>query len=194
MKANGSSIGGKDLAVERQLPCKLTETELLARGESMAESELQIDKLKADRRATNKQILEQVDLRNKLAHTIEAGEEMRNVTCRWKARESEKLWRLVRTDTDAEVENRPMNAADLQGNLSFPSDEGDDGPGEVERAEPDFLDTSDDADGDVDASLSEQIAAADKKLTASKRKPKVSKLKGKPVKAKGKANGRRAHA
>lgn len=123
-KANGSSsIGSKGAAVERQLPCKLTDLELLERGESMAEAELQIDALKADRRAVNKQINEQVDLRNKLAHAIESGEEMRVVTCRWNADESQKLWRLVRSDTDEEIEQRPMNAADLQGSLSFPSDD-----------------------------------------------------------------------
>lgn len=128
-KANGSSsIGSKGAAVERQLPCKLTDVELLERGESMAEAELQIDALKADRRAVNKQINEQVDLRNKLAHAIESGEEMRVVSCRWNADESQKLWRLVRSDTDEEIEQRPMNAADLQGSLSFPSDDVPDAP------------------------------------------------------------------
>jgi hypothetical protein len=170
-KANGSSIGTKGVAVERQLPCKLTEAELLERGESMAEAELQIDSLKADRRAVQKQINEQIDLRNKLAHTVDSGEEMRVVQCRWQAAESQKLWRLIREDTDTEIETRAMTAADLQGSLSFPADD-------------------DDAPAPVKSELQEQIAKADKRLAATKKK--TAAVSGKS-KGKGKSS-HRAHA
>lgn len=173
MKVNGASIGDKGLAVTRQLPCKLDDQELLDRGDDMANAELQIDKLKADRRATNKQILEQVDRRNKLAHTIESESEMRDVSCRWHPRESEKQWELVREDTGVVVETRAMTAADLQGNLLAPVDGGDAYP---------VAPTSE---------LQKQIKDATAKL------PKKPAVKSPKVKAKGKgkskANGR-AHA
>lgn len=195
-KDSGSNVSKPGVAVERQLPCELTETELLERGEQMANAEIEIDKLKSNRRAVNKQIAEQADMRAKYAEAIEAGEEMRLVICHWKAFESEKLWRLFRDDTSVEIESRPMTAADLQGNLEFPSESnsgamiGDIGLIERGDGSVDFLDIDDDDDGDglVPMSpLQKDIAAADVKL-ASKRKPLAKvKPKPKPVKAKAKS-------
>jgi hypothetical protein len=110
-------VGDSDIAIERNLPCKLTEAELLARGDAMAAAELKIDTLKAERRGVNAQIREQTDERNKLAHTIESELEHRPVICKWIADFTHNVFRLVRQDTGDEIETRPMTAADRQGAL-----------------------------------------------------------------------------
>lgn len=108
-----------DLALERELPVKLVVSELLERGEAMAECELQIDKHKAQRKAVNALISKQVDERAKLAHTIESGVETRMVLCKWIGDYAKNVWNLVRQDTGEHVDSRPMTAADRQSGLPF---------------------------------------------------------------------------
>ena len=104
----------EDLAVERELPVKLTTDELLERGEAMADCEFEIDKQKAVRKGVNAIIRAQTDERAKLAHVIESGVETRKVVCKWVGDYARNVWRLVRQDSGGMVDSRPMTAADRQ--------------------------------------------------------------------------------
>ena len=104
----------EDVAIERELPVKLTTDELLQRGEAMADCEFEIDKQKAVRKGVNAIIRAQTDERAKLAHVIESGVETRNVICKWIADYPLNMWRLVRQDTGQQVDSRPMTATDRQ--------------------------------------------------------------------------------
>ena len=124
MANNGKSVND-DVSIERELMVKLTDDELNIRGESMAEAELKIERLKLDRKRVNALISEQVDLRNKHAHVIDTGEESRTVICKWIAVDKENRWSLVRQDTGAEVETKAMTAADRQQPIDFAVDGGE---------------------------------------------------------------------
>jgi hypothetical protein len=113
----------KDVPVERKLPCKLTEDELLARGDAMAQAELEIEELRARRKALNTEIRDQVDLRARLAHVIEAGVEDRAVVCKWIDNFAANQSLLIRQDTGAEVESRTLTASELQTEFDLASGE-----------------------------------------------------------------------
>jgi hypothetical protein len=100
--------------VVRELPCELTDAELLERGESMAACEGAVDELKAERRRLNASIREQSDRRADLAKIIESKTETRDVPCVWEPDYDLKRYDLIRTDTKAPVEQREMPEADLQ--------------------------------------------------------------------------------
>jgi hypothetical protein len=104
---------------QRELSVELTEAELRERGDRMAEAELQIETLKGERRELNAAIKAQVDLRAKLAHTIDSGVEARDVRCKWIEDFDKNCWRLVRQDNGATVDTRAMTAADRQGQLGL---------------------------------------------------------------------------
>jgi hypothetical protein len=150
-KGNGSGNGlDTDVAVERELPCKLTESELLVRGNTMADCELKIDVLKGQRSGVNAEIRKEVRERNKLAHTIEAGVELRTVLCKWIGDYKQNVWHLIRQDTGDEVETRAMTAADRQTGLPLDGE-----------APPPPADDDDDLDHDPDAELDADPAAND---------------------------------
>lgn len=138
-RGNGAATTpiNEEIAIERELPCRLTDDELRMRGDAMAEAELAVDLLKDERRALNKKILAHTDARNHLAHVIEAEVEPRMVVCKWIPSFEENVFRLVRQDTGEVVEQRPMSAADRQGSLPIDPD-----------ADPD-VGTDDDAGDDV---------------------------------------------
>jgi len=127
---NGSSTPRKH--EERELPVKLNEKELLLRGDEMAECELNIEALKIERLQLNKKIKAQIDQRGKLGHTIDRGAEDRPVRCEWRPDFAKNVFRLVRLDTQEEVDTRAMTGTDRQGNLAAVSDvdepDGDDTP------------------------------------------------------------------
>jgi hypothetical protein len=100
--------------IERMCPVKLTDEEVLERGARMALEELQIDELKLERKALNAKIAEHVAERSKLAHLIESGVESRPVPCHWEVNSKAELVILLRNDTGAELESRPLTAADRQ--------------------------------------------------------------------------------
>lgn len=116
-RTNGGG-GGKTRSFEqRALACKLSEQELLKRGEEMAEAELAIEKLKLDRTDLNNQIKVAVKRRADLAHVIDTGEEERDVKCEWLKDFKQNCMRLVRTDTSGEVETRALTASERTGEL-----------------------------------------------------------------------------
>lgn len=112
----------KEVSVERELAVKLTEKELLERGDKMAEAEVEIEGLKAERSKLTGAINTQVKLRNELGHVIEKGEEKRTVLCKWHKNFAQNCWQLIRQDTGKEVEVKPMSAADRQSEIEFPTD------------------------------------------------------------------------
>lgn len=113
---NGSSSTRK--TEERELQVKLTEKELLARGDEMADCELAIETLKIERLQLNKRIKAHIDQRGKLGHVIDSGAEGRTVKCEWRPDFAKNVFRLVRTDTGEEVDTRAMTGTDRQGSLN----------------------------------------------------------------------------
>lgn len=116
---------------QRELMCKLTEPELLTRGEDMAAAELQIAALKEQRRGLNGKIAAQRTTRAKLAAAIEEGEESRMVDCEWADDFEHNVFRCKRKDTGVEIATRTMTVDDRQMALEI-----DEVTGEVTPAEP----------------------------------------------------------
>lgn len=108
----------------RELPCALTETELLEYGEEMAACELEAERLKDERKHINERIAAKVERRAELAHVIDAKAETRDVPCKWIEDFAHKCWNLIRQDTGEQVDQRTMSADDLQEDLF----DGDDPP------------------------------------------------------------------
>jgi hypothetical protein len=104
---------------ERRLEVKLTEAELLKRGDDMAAAECEIEKLKEERKALNVSIQNAAGTRAELAHTIERGTEEQPVQCEWRPDYPKNVFRLVRLDTGAEVDTRAMTADERTVSLDF---------------------------------------------------------------------------
>ncbi len=141
---NGASRHASASAPEREqreCKCKLTGSEMLLRGEQMADAELEIDRLKESRKGINGQIAVLSDTRGKLAQVIEDGEEDRMVDCAWIEDVSQNVFKLVRQDTGTQIDTRAMTASDYQTGLPL-EDDSRDGTAEAYAAEPDDTDTA----------------------------------------------------
>jgi predicted RNase H-like nuclease (RuvC/YqgF family) len=103
--------------VQRELICDLTERDLLERGDTMAECELQVQRLRTERSRLNAALREQTDRRSELATVIDSKKETRDVSCEWVPDYKKKRWGLMRLDTKAIIEEREMTPADLQTKL-----------------------------------------------------------------------------
>lgn len=125
MGTNGSSTTKAQQVETRKLPVKLTEAELLKRGDELAGIELKIEELKAEASLTNGEVKKQMKLRKELAHTIDRGTEDRDVKCTWVEDFPKNVFRLKRSDDGKEVDTRPMTANDRTGSL-FASNGGSD--------------------------------------------------------------------
>lgn len=129
-KTNGAAKAAKTREVEtRELPVKLNEKELLERGDSMADTELEIETLSIERTVTTRKINDLKKERARLAHIIESGVEDRAIRCEWHEDFAKNVFRLKRQDTGEEVDTRPMTALDRTSPL-FPDgdNDGDDEP------------------------------------------------------------------
>jgi hypothetical protein len=125
-KTNGAAKAAKTREVEvRDLPVKLTDAELLERGDTMAATELLIETLGLERAQVTSKINAAKKERAKLAHTIDCGTEDREIRCEWHEDFSKNVFRLKRQDTGEEVDTRPMTALDRTSPL-FPDGDGDD--------------------------------------------------------------------
>ena len=98
----------------RELSCKLTEAELLLRGDEMADAELRIEQLKLERSGVSESIKHQRELRRKLAGAIDAGKELRDVRCAWIEDFVHNCYHLVRQDTGEVIDTRAMTGDDRQ--------------------------------------------------------------------------------
>lgn len=112
---------------QRELDCVLTDAEFKARSDAMADAELAIEKLKETRKGVNGQIADAASERARLAHVIERKIEARMVECAWHDDYKQNVKRLIRQDTGAEVDTRPMTGADRQVALELPPVDGDGG-------------------------------------------------------------------
>lgn len=120
-RSNGHAPRNAAREVEqRELICKLTDPEFQDRSDKMAAAELAIEKLKEQRKGINGQIADAAAERARLAHIIDHREEARMVACEWQDDFQRNVKRLVRPDTGAEVDTRPMTAADRQVGLDLP--------------------------------------------------------------------------
>ncbi len=189
---------------QRELMCKLTEAELLQRGETMAEAELEIAKLKEERKGINGTIADLSATRNKLAKVIEDGEELRAVDCTWIEDIKQNVHNLIRQDTGELVTSRAMTAADHQLGLGLDADGAADGGGDADADAPYDEDT-----GEVLAPP-EMVDVGHQNIgtlpAPTKRKPKATRTaikgkaakrsssNGKPKHANGKARTRHVHA
>jgi len=122
-KTNGKTV--RDTEV-RPLPVKLTEPELVKRGDEMASCELKIEELKASRSAINGEISGEVKRRAELAHVIDSGVETREVRCEWQPDFAKNVFRLVRLDLGATIDTRAMSADDRVGDLFDAADQTED--------------------------------------------------------------------
>lgn len=121
--SNGNGNGNGSKSVEREqrpLECKLTEAEFKDRSDKMAAAELLIEQLKEHRKGINGKMAAAATERGRLAHIIDTGIEQRAVECEWRDDFKQNVKRLIRTDTGAEVDTRPMTADDRQTGLDLP--------------------------------------------------------------------------
>ena len=121
-RSNGNGNGhGKPSGEreQRELECVLTEGEFTLRSDAMADCELEIEKLKEQRKGLNGAIAAAAAERQRLAHVIETRRETRMVDCAWNEDFRQNVKRLIRQDTGAEVDTKPMTAADRQGTLAL---------------------------------------------------------------------------
>lgn len=117
--------------VQRELPCQLSDDQIIERANAMADLDAEISKLKDRRKSVNQKIREKDDERLKLSDEVEKGTELRMVTCRVDEDFAHNVVRIVRNDTGETVEERPMTAADRQESMGLVMGEryGDDDDG-----------------------------------------------------------------
>jgi hypothetical protein len=120
---------------KKALPCRLSDSEVLAKGEALAAARLLIEELKAQRKVINDRISAQQDEVLELATLIDARAEERDVPCKWVDDFAHKVRKLIRQDTGEEVESVTMTADDLQDEMDFDPDADE------------FNDLDDDGDG-----------------------------------------------
>lgn len=103
----------------RDLPVRLTESELAIKANEMSVERLKIKALKDrvgdlndEKKIHEKQLL-------KLAEIVKAGEEDRQVECHWIESLEEGISRLVRQDTIEEVDSHILGPDELQKGLAF---------------------------------------------------------------------------
>lgn len=124
MAKNGSTP--KPTPVEttmRSCAVPLTESERVERGNEMADCEVKIEALKAERSELARQVKTHEKRRNELGHALENGTEDRELLCRWEPDFPKNVFRLRRPDTNEEIDTRPMSAQDLNVDLFPPADE-----------------------------------------------------------------------
>jgi hypothetical protein len=123
-RANGKSAATAPTATgereQRELECTLSDAEFNARSDSMADCELTIERLKEQRKGLNGEIAAAATERARLAHVIERRIETRMVECAWMDDFPKNVKRLIRQDTGAEVDTRPMTGSDRQVGLALP--------------------------------------------------------------------------
>lgn len=118
-KSNGANQAKQYEVEVRAVPVPLTEAERVQRGDDMADCEVQIEALKAERSELARQVKTLEKRRNELGHALEAGTEERELRCTWEPDYPKNVFRLKRPDTGAEVDTRPMTADDRTADL-FP--------------------------------------------------------------------------
>lgn len=103
---------------QRELACALTNDQVRERGEQQAAAELEIERLKSQRKGLTGAINDLAEKRNALAHVVDTRVEQRVVDCVWVADYASGLSSLVRQDNGEVVEQRPIASSERQVTLS----------------------------------------------------------------------------
>ena len=141
----------------RELPCKLSDTELMERGEQLASSVELSEKIREQKRAAlrgyNVELKAQEEIQTKLCKAIDTGAEPRNVSCQWHDSTEKPERFLTRTDTGEEIYRRALDPHELQQSMfaAVPTENVSGGDAENENDDDDFDDSAfgDDDDSDV---------------------------------------------
>lgn len=109
--------------VTRDLPCRLTQDEILDRGRQQAREVVKLQTVQAEKKtvtaelgAQEKKHLEEV---HRLARIVTSGQEWRAVECDESVDLRQGVVRLVRMDTGEEISCRPLTAKEKQGTFAF---------------------------------------------------------------------------
>jgi hypothetical protein len=121
-KKNGSGPKAAGVEKERRLcAVKLSEQERATRGDEMADCEVAIEKLKGERSELARQVKTHEKRRNELGHALDTGAEQRELLCAWEPDFAKNVFRLMRPDTQEEIDTRPMTASDRTADLFPPT-------------------------------------------------------------------------
>lgn len=121
--ARRATGGAPPVEVEqRELECTLSGPEWDMRSKELADTELEIIKIKSARKALTGQISQLSELRSKLAAVVESERETRQVICHWHQDWTAGTAVLRRTDTDEVVDQRTLTAEERQTGLSLVTD------------------------------------------------------------------------
>lgn len=163
----------------RQCMVEVTETERVQFGAEMAEHEVAIEVLKAERAALSARVRKHEKHRNRLGHILDNGKHEQSLECWWRRDETAREWYLQRPDTGETIETRPFSSRDMVHELPF--DDGDvsgvievigadvpgDVPADVSIDVPDIAaEAADPAVADVPAVVLEDIPAGAASLEA----------------------------
>ena len=108
----------------RSLPVKLTDEEMIIKGQELAELESELTDLESLKRAASKEFAKQIEVKKgkiqRVSHAINTKQENRKVECE-EVRDEEFLKvSIVRKDTGEVVSERLMTAEERQKVLNFP--------------------------------------------------------------------------
>lgn len=110
---------GKPTSVERELPVKLTEAELMKLGDQAAEDQRGIEHIKIELKSLSEDKRELEAQRTRKLHDIKAGVEQRLVKCHIEENLDKNVLRVTRDDTGEIIEERALTLAERQGELGF---------------------------------------------------------------------------
>jgi hypothetical protein len=112
-KSNGTARRPTEVeTTTRKCAVKLSEAERVNRGEEMADCEVKIEALKAERSELGRTVKNHERRRNELGHALDNGTEERDLLCTWVPDYSKNVFRLTRPDTKEVIDTRPMSAVD----------------------------------------------------------------------------------
>ena len=108
----------------RRLPVKLTDEEMIIKGQELAELESELTDLESLKRAASKSFAKQIEVKKgkiqRVSHAINTKQENREVECE-EVRDEESLKvSIVRKDTGEVVSERLMTDEERQKVLNFP--------------------------------------------------------------------------
>jgi len=113
----------RDKQFNRSLPCPLTDREFEDRAMELAKALEDIARLEAEKKESATDFAEQIKGRTAdaraLRQVVKTREEFRDVKCHWVRDYKQKELRLMRVDTQKQVDSRTMTEAELQEELDF---------------------------------------------------------------------------
>jgi hypothetical protein len=103
--------------VKRDLPCKLTDKELIERGSKLASLQTEIDAKQAEKTAISAAQKPLKKESRAIVRVLKNGTEVREVACEKRIFESSNEVAVVRLDTNEEVERRTLSFEERQGDF-----------------------------------------------------------------------------